>query len=102
MQHYAALTREQIREAFGFAMPAPWAASLPTAPQTAPRVPALDEMGEPARGYMLHAGVPLLLDAGVYLPGLMPPGTGDAQRVALEAYSRPVGAKCCSGAATKR
>jgi Protein of unknown function (DUF429) len=32
---------------------------------------------------MLHAGVPLLLQAGVDLPGLHP---GDAQRVALEAY----------------
>ena len=40
----------------------------------------------PPVAYMLHAGLPLLLDAGVYLPGLMPPGTGDAQRVALEAY----------------
>ena len=41
MQHYRSLTREQIREAFaGFAMPARWAASLPTALQTAPRVPA--------------------------------------------------------------
>ena len=40
----------------------------------------------PPVAYMLHAGLPLLLDAGVYLPGLMPSGTGDAQRVALEAY----------------
>jgi hypothetical protein len=32
---------------------------------------------------MLHAGVPLLLDAGVSLPGLHP---GDPCKVALEAY----------------
>jgi predicted RNase H-like nuclease len=32
---------------------------------------------------MLHAGVPLLIDAGVHLPGLH---AGDAARVALEAY----------------
>jgi len=32
---------------------------------------------------MLHAGVPLLIDAGVDLPGLH---AGDAQRVALEGY----------------
>jgi hypothetical protein len=32
---------------------------------------------------MLHAGVPLLLQAGVHLPGLH---AGDPERVALEAY----------------
>src|SRR5690606_14055891 len=37
----------------------------------------------PPVAYMLHAGVPLLLDAGVDLPGLH---GGDARRVALEAY----------------
>jgi len=37
----------------------------------------------PPVAYMLHAGVPLLLDAGVHLPGLH---AGDPARVALEAY----------------
>jgi hypothetical protein len=37
----------------------------------------------PPVAYMLHAGVPLLLSAGVHLPGLHP---GDPDRVALEAY----------------
>ena len=37
----------------------------------------------PPVAYMLHAGVPLLLDAGVHLPALHP---GDPQRVALEGY----------------
>ncbi len=37
----------------------------------------------PPVAFMLHAGVPLLLDAGVHLPGHHP---GDASRVALEAY----------------
>jgi hypothetical protein len=37
----------------------------------------------PPVAYMLHAALPLLLDAGVDLPGLHP---GDPQRVALEAY----------------
>ena len=37
----------------------------------------------PPVAYMLHAGVPRLVDAGVSLPGLHP---GDPQRVALEAY----------------
>jgi hypothetical protein len=37
----------------------------------------------PPVAYMLHAGMPLLLDAGVQLPGLH---AGDPNRVALEAY----------------
>ena len=37
----------------------------------------------PPVAWMLHAGVPLLLDAGVHLPGLH---EGDRSRVALEAY----------------
>jgi hypothetical protein len=37
----------------------------------------------PPVAYMLHAGVPLLLDAGAHLPGLH---AGDPARVALEAY----------------
>ena len=37
----------------------------------------------PPVAYMLHAAVPLLLDAGVHIPGLH---EGDRRRVALEAY----------------
>jgi hypothetical protein len=37
----------------------------------------------PPVAYMLHAGVPLLIAAGVHLPGLL---AGDPRRVALEAY----------------
>jgi len=37
----------------------------------------------PPVAFMLHAGVPLLIDAGVHLPGLR---AGDPHRVALEAY----------------
>jgi hypothetical protein len=37
----------------------------------------------PPVAFMLHAGVPWLLDAGAHLPGLHP---GDPLRVALEAY----------------
>ena len=37
----------------------------------------------PPVAYMLHAGVPLLIDAGVHLPGLH---AGDETRVALEGY----------------
>ena len=37
----------------------------------------------PPVAYMLHAGVPLLIEAGVHLPGLH---AGDPRRVALEGY----------------
>jgi hypothetical protein len=37
----------------------------------------------PPVAYMLHAAVPLLLEAGVHIPGLH---EGDPRRVALEAY----------------
>jgi hypothetical protein len=37
----------------------------------------------PPVAWMLHAGVPLLIDAGVHLPGLR---DGDRTRVALEGY----------------
>lgn len=46
----------------------------------------------PPVAYMLHAGVPRLLDAGVHLPGLHPgapqdvDAVGRARRVALEGY----------------
>jgi hypothetical protein len=37
----------------------------------------------PPVAYMLHAGAPLLLDAGVHIPFMQP---GDPSRIALEAY----------------
>jgi hypothetical protein len=37
----------------------------------------------PPVAYMLHAAIPLLLEAGVHIPGLH---AGDPERVALEAY----------------
>ena len=88
MQHYRSLTREQIREAFaGFcdARPVGGKFALRATDGPAGSSPSMKWVNPPV-AYMLHAGLPLLLDAGVYLPGLMPPGTGDAQRVALEAY----------------
>ena len=88
MQHYRALSREQIRDAF-----AAFCAARPVGGKFAHRAtdgpagssPSMKWVNPPV-AYMLHADLPLLLDAGVYLPGLMPPGTGDAQRVALESY----------------
>ena len=39
----------------------------------------------PPVAFMLHAGVPRLLNAGVYMPGLQPASQA-ASKVALEAY----------------
>jgi len=85
MQHYRTLTRPQIREAF-----AAFCNARPVGGKFAHRAtdgpagssPSMKWVNPPV-AYMLRAGLPLLLDAGVHLPGLH---AGDAQRVALEAY----------------
>ncbi|MEW6707805.1 MAG: DUF429 domain-containing protein [Pseudomonadota bacterium] len=84
--HYAALTREQIRQTF-----AAFCAARPAGAKFAHRAcdapagssPSMKWVNPPV-AYMLHAGVPLLVAAGASLPavGL----AGDAQRVALEGY----------------
>ena len=85
MQHYQSLTRPQIREAF-----AAFCDARPVGGKFAHRAtdgpagssPSMKWVNPPV-AYMLHAGVPLLLGAGVHLPGLH---AGDPTRVALEAY----------------
>jgi len=85
MRHYAGLTRPQIRETF-----AAYCAARPAGSKFAHRrfdklagsSPSMKWVNPPV-AYMLHAAVPLLLQAGVHIPGLQ---EGDAQRVALEAY----------------
>ncbi len=85
MRHYASLTRPQIRETF-----AAWCAARPAGSKFAHRrfdklagsSPSMKWVNPPV-AYMLHAAVPLLLEAGVHIPGLH---EGDPQRVALEAY----------------
>lgn len=85
MRHYASLTRPQIRATF-----AAYCAARPAGNKFAHRrfdqlagsSPSMKWVNPPV-AYMLHAAVPLLLQAGVHIPGLHP---GDAQRVALEAY----------------
>ena len=94
IRHYAALSRADIRTAF-----AGFCNSRPVGSKFAHR--ATDRLAgssssmkwvNPPVAYMLHAGVPRLLDAGVYLPGLhasrVPNSDGQphALRVALEAY----------------
>lgn len=85
MRHYAALTRPQIRATF-----AAWCAARPAGAKFAHRrfdrlagsSPSMKWVNPPV-AYMLHAAIPLLLAAGVDLPGLH---AGDPRRVALEAY----------------
>ena len=85
MQHYRSLTREQIREAFaGFCDARPVGGKFAHRATDGPAgsSPSMKWVNPPV-AYMLHAGVPLLLEAGVHLPGLH---AGDPRRVALEAY----------------
>jgi hypothetical protein len=85
MQHYAALSREEIRGTF-----AAFCDARPVGSKFAHRAcdgpagssPSMKWVNPPV-AFMLHAGVPLLIEAGLHLPGLHP---GDAQRVALEGY----------------
>jgi hypothetical protein len=85
MRHYAGLTRPQIRATF-----AAYCAARPVGAKFAHRrfdklagsSPSMKWVNPPV-AYMLHAAVPLLLEAGVDIPGLH---AGDPQRVALEAY----------------
>jgi Protein of unknown function (DUF429) len=91
IRHYASLSREDIRAQF-----AAFCNARPVGGKFAHRATDLPAGSSPSMkwvnppvAYMLHAGVPLLLDAGVYLPGLQRPPAPEfsgAQRVALEAY----------------
>lgn len=85
MAHYAGLSRLAIRDAF-----ASFCDARPTGSKFAHRAtdgpagssPSMKWVNPPV-AYMLHAGVPRLIEAGVTLPGLWP---GDGTRVGLEAY----------------
>ncbi len=85
MRHYTALSRNEIRATF-----AGFCASRPVGGKFAHRgcdrpagsSPSMKWVNPPV-AYMMHAGVSLLMDAAVHLPGLH---DGDRQRVALEAY----------------
>ena len=85
MRHYAGLTRGEIRDTF-----AAFCGGRPAGAKFAHRAtdgpagssPSMKWVNPPV-AYMLHAGVPLLIDAGLHLPGLH---DGDATRVGLEGY----------------
>jgi hypothetical protein len=85
MRHYATLSRPQIRATF-----AAFCAARPVGAKFAHRAcdrpagssPSMKWVNPPV-AFMMHAGVPRLLAAGLSLPGLH---AGDPDRVALEAY----------------
>ena len=85
MRHYATLSRGEIRErfaAFCAARPAGGKFAHRRCDAPAGSSPSMKWVNPPV-AYMLHAGVPLLIDAGVHLPAMH---EGDPQRVALEGY----------------
>jgi hypothetical protein len=85
MRHYAGLERAQIRtlfKAFCGARPAGAKFAHRACDLPAGSSPSMKWVNPPV-AWMLHAGVPLLIDAGVHLPGLH---DGDRSRVALEGY----------------
>ena len=85
MAHYASLSREDIRNTFAVfcdARPAGGKFAHRATDYPAGSSPSMKWVNPPV-AYMLHAGVPALLRAGVHLPGLH---DGDVRRVALEAY----------------
>jgi len=85
MDHYAGLSRKQIRDTFaGFCKARPAGAKFAHRACDGPAgsSPSMKWVNPPV-AYMLHAGVPLLRAAGVDIHGMQ---AGDATRVALEAY----------------
>ncbi len=83
--HLAAKTRAELRttfKAYCDARPAGSKFAHRACDRLAGSSPSMKWVNPPV-AYMLHAGAPRLLAAGVHLPGLC---AGDAQRIALEAY----------------
>ena len=85
MDHYASLDRAQIRatfNAFCDARPVGHKFAHRATDGPAGSSPSMKWVNPPV-AFMLHAGVPVLIQAGVHFPGLF---AGDPRRVALEAY----------------
>jgi hypothetical protein len=85
IDHYASLSRADIRSTFAAfcdARPAGGKFAHRAFDKLAGSSPSMKWVNPPV-AYMLHAAIPLLIDAGVHMPGLH---DGDTRRVALEAY----------------
>ena len=89
LTHYAGLSREEIRSCF-----AAFCAARPAGGKFAHRAtdapagssPSMKWVNPPV-AFMMHAGVPPLLEAGATLPGLwQPEPAAQPRKVALEAY----------------
>ena len=91
MQHYTALSRAEIRDtfkAFCDARPVGGKFAHRATDTPAGSSPSMKWVNPPV-AYMLHAGVPLLIEAGVTLPRLHAPvaiASTASSRIALEAY----------------
>lgn len=94
MRHYATLDRATVRATFAaFCDARPKGAKFAhrATDRPAHSSPSMKWVNPPV-AYMLHAGVPRLLEAGIHLPGLHAgdpqdvDATGQPRRVALEAY----------------
>jgi hypothetical protein len=87
MRHYANMSRAEIRDrfaAFCDARPVGGKFAHRATDKPAGSSPSMKWVNPPV-AYMLHAGVPRLLAAGVYLPGLQSVQPAPS-KVALEAY----------------
>ena len=87
MAHYAGLSRIEIRDCFAAfcdARPSGGKFAHRATDKPAGSSPSMKWVNPPV-AYMLHAGVPRLLAAGVYLPGLQAKPLS-VSKVALEAY----------------
>ena len=85
IRHYAALSRDEIRSTFAAfcnARPVGGKFAHRAADKPAGSSPSMKWVNPPV-AFMLHAGVPRLLAAGVHFPSLH---EGDVSRVALEGY----------------
>jgi Protein of unknown function (DUF429) len=85
IDHYASLSRVEIRatfKAFCDARPVGGKFAHRATDVPAGSSPSMKWVNPPV-AYMLHAGVPRLIEAGVHIPALH---GGDEKRVALEAY----------------
>ncbi|MBU3737639.1 MAG: DUF429 domain-containing protein [Rhodoferax sp.] len=88
LRHYAGLSRADIRAVFSaFCAARPVGAKLAHRATDGPAgsSPSMKWVNPPV-AYMLHAGVPRLIDAGWRLPGLHAGLTEGLPRIALEAY----------------
>lgn len=91
MAHYAGLSRAQLRDtfsAFCHARPVGGKFAHRATDRLAKSSPSMKWVNPPV-AFMMHAGVPLLLQAGVALPGLYTPSVdtqGGQSKIALEGY----------------